>query len=240
MDGDRFTHNPEVAGSNPAPATSFRRSGPFPSEERAFCAPSAVVRNVVATWLRAAWQRDGETGRDGMRQPGRGGRCRPRSLGAWPGGPTGTHWSVPVSLLACRVMLATEGAANDEDNTRGLGQSPSDGLVRAGANRQPSLSGGFVGPSRSITGRDRGYAAHGLASGGAEFSAGDPDDLGTPVAGGRSGSWIRKGALRSSISPIPPTGAAASSTNAPGLPHEVTLFRAFIWGGERGAGWPGA
>ena len=25
-----------------------------------------------------------ETGRDGMRQRGRGGRCRPRSLGAWP------------------------------------------------------------------------------------------------------------------------------------------------------------
>jgi uncharacterized membrane protein YraQ (UPF0718 family) len=28
-DGDRLAHNPEVAGSNPAPATSFRRSRPF-------------------------------------------------------------------------------------------------------------------------------------------------------------------------------------------------------------------
>ena len=59
VDGDRLTHNPEVAGSNPAPATSFRRSGPFPSRERAFCVPGAVVINVVATALRAAWRRDG-------------------------------------------------------------------------------------------------------------------------------------------------------------------------------------
>ena len=29
VDGDRFTHNPEVAASNPAPATNFRRSRPF-------------------------------------------------------------------------------------------------------------------------------------------------------------------------------------------------------------------
>jgi hypothetical protein len=32
----RSAHNPEVAGSNPAPATNFRRSRPFPSRERAF------------------------------------------------------------------------------------------------------------------------------------------------------------------------------------------------------------
>jgi len=31
-----------------------------------------------------------------MRQPGRGGRCRPRSLGAWPGGSAGAHRSLPV------------------------------------------------------------------------------------------------------------------------------------------------
>ena len=58
----RMAHNPEVAGSNPAPATSFRRSGPFPSRERAFCVPSAVARRVAGAGLRAAWQRDGGDG----------------------------------------------------------------------------------------------------------------------------------------------------------------------------------
>jgi hypothetical protein len=43
-----------------------------------------------------------------MRQPGRGGRCRPRSLGAWPGGSAGTHRSVPVraGLAGTRVAAA--------------------------------------------------------------------------------------------------------------------------------------
>ena len=54
VDAGRLTHNPEVAGSNPAPATSFRRSRPFPNEERAFCVPGAVVKRVVGTALRAA------------------------------------------------------------------------------------------------------------------------------------------------------------------------------------------
>ena len=42
-DGDRLAHNPEVEGSNPAPATSFRRSRPFPSRERAFCVSDVVL-----------------------------------------------------------------------------------------------------------------------------------------------------------------------------------------------------
>jgi hypothetical protein len=62
VDGDRFTHNPEVAGSNPAPATSFRSSRPFPGGERAFCVPGAVARRVAAPGLRAAWRRDGGDG----------------------------------------------------------------------------------------------------------------------------------------------------------------------------------
>ena len=61
-DAGRLTHNPEVAGSNPAPATSFRRSRPFPSRERAFCVPSAVVKRVAEIGLCAAWQRDGGDG----------------------------------------------------------------------------------------------------------------------------------------------------------------------------------
>jgi hypothetical protein len=36
VDDGRLTHNPEVEGSNPSPATNFRRSRPFPSGERAF------------------------------------------------------------------------------------------------------------------------------------------------------------------------------------------------------------
>src|SRR6516165_10663611 len=61
-DAHRMAHNPEVAGSNPAPATSFRRPGPFPSRERASCVSAAVVKRVVASGLRAAWRRDGGDG----------------------------------------------------------------------------------------------------------------------------------------------------------------------------------
>src|SRR5215472_1599799 len=43
-----------------------------------------------------------------MRQPGRGGRCRLRSLGASPRGPTGTYQSLPVrtGLAGARVAAA--------------------------------------------------------------------------------------------------------------------------------------
>jgi hypothetical protein len=58
VDAGRLTHNPEVAGSNPAPATSFRRSRPFPIRERAFCVPGAVAKRVAATVLHAALQGD--------------------------------------------------------------------------------------------------------------------------------------------------------------------------------------
>jgi hypothetical protein len=47
VDGDRFTHNPEVAGSNPAPATSFRRSRPFPIKDRAFGVTGHVTKYVT-------------------------------------------------------------------------------------------------------------------------------------------------------------------------------------------------
>src|SRR5713226_1783219 len=38
--------------------TNFRRSRPFPSRERAFAFPGAVVKRVAATGLRAARPRD--------------------------------------------------------------------------------------------------------------------------------------------------------------------------------------
>ena len=82
VDAGRLTHNPEVAGSNPAPATSFRSSGPFPSKERAFCVPGSVVRNVAATGLRAAWQRDG-------------GDLVTRDETAW------TWWTLPPAIAGC-------------------------------------------------------------------------------------------------------------------------------------------
>ncbi len=74
-----MAHNPEVAGSNPAPATSFRRSRPFPIRERAFCASGTVVKDVVGAGLRAAWQRDGG---DGVT----------RDETAW------TYWTLPPAI----------------------------------------------------------------------------------------------------------------------------------------------
>ena len=58
----RWAHNPEVGGSNPAPATSFRRSRPFPGRERAFCVSDAVAKRVAATRFCAAWRRDRRDG----------------------------------------------------------------------------------------------------------------------------------------------------------------------------------
>src|SRR5256885_16726239 len=77
-----MAHNPEVAGSNPAPATSFRRSRPFPSWKRAFGVSGAVAERVAATDLRAARQRDGGdgTGRDKT---------------AW------TWWTLPPAIAGC-------------------------------------------------------------------------------------------------------------------------------------------
>ena len=78
----RLAHNPEVAGSNPAPATSFRRPGPFPSGERAFCVSGTVAKRVAATGLRAARQRDGG---DGVT----------RDETAW------TWWTLPPAIAGC-------------------------------------------------------------------------------------------------------------------------------------------
>jgi hypothetical protein len=58
----RGAHNPEVAGSNPAPATNFRRSRPFPRRERAFAFLDAVAERVAATGFRPTWRRDGRDG----------------------------------------------------------------------------------------------------------------------------------------------------------------------------------
>jgi hypothetical protein len=81
-DGDRLAHNPEVEGSNPAPATSFRRSRPFSSRERAFCVSDVVLSRVAKTRLRAAWQRDGG---DGVT----------RDETAW------TWWTLPSAIAGC-------------------------------------------------------------------------------------------------------------------------------------------
>ena len=66
VDGDRLTHNPEVAGSNPAPATSFRRSRPFPSRERALrfgCCSKTC--GTTGAWCSAKVRQDG-TGCDNV------------------------------------------------------------------------------------------------------------------------------------------------------------------------------
>ena len=84
-DARRSAHNPEVAGSNPAPATSFRSSRPFPITERAFCASRNVVKGVVGAGLRAAWQRDG---RDGVT----------RDETAW------TWWTLLPAIAGCSAQ----------------------------------------------------------------------------------------------------------------------------------------
>jgi len=76
----------------PPPATSFRRSRPFPIRERVFCVLGTVVKGVVGAGLRsrspqvsarlrAAWRQDGGDGLARMRQHGRSGRCRPPVAG---------------------------------------------------------------------------------------------------------------------------------------------------------------
>ena len=52
-DARRSAHNPEVAGSNPAPATSFRRSRPFPGRERAFCVTGNVTKGGAVRYAAA-------------------------------------------------------------------------------------------------------------------------------------------------------------------------------------------
>jgi hypothetical protein len=88
VDAGRLTHNPEVAGSNPAPATNFRRSRLFSYQEEGLWRFRRVAKHVAATRFRAAWRRDGGDRGHEMRQRGRGGRCRLRSLGV---GPRGTR-----------------------------------------------------------------------------------------------------------------------------------------------------
>ena len=86
-DARRMAHNPEVAGSNPAPATSFRRSRPFPSRERAFCVSGTVAKRVAETRLPAAPQRDGG---DGVT----------RGQTAW------TRWTLPPATSGCLAQRA--------------------------------------------------------------------------------------------------------------------------------------
>jgi hypothetical protein len=82
MDAGRLTHNPEVAGSNPAPATSFRRSRPFSYQEEGLWHFRRVAKHVAATRFRAPQQRDGG---DGVL----------RDETAW------TWWTLPPAISGC-------------------------------------------------------------------------------------------------------------------------------------------
>jgi hypothetical protein len=86
-----MAHNPEVAGSNPAPATIFRRSRPFPIRERAFAFSVAVAKHVAATGVRAVWRRDGGDG-------------AARDETAW------TWQTLPPAVAGCRAQRS-EGAS---------------------------------------------------------------------------------------------------------------------------------
>jgi riboflavin biosynthesis pyrimidine reductase len=67
VDDGRLTHNPEVAGSNPAPATSFRSSRPSSSRERAFCVTGNVTKRGSGAVRRGL---AGETDWHAVRQRG--------------------------------------------------------------------------------------------------------------------------------------------------------------------------
>ena len=57
VDGGRFTHNPEVAGSNPAPATKFAGQRPLPIMEGAFCMcrVHGIVHEASEEGRRGGW-----------------------------------------------------------------------------------------------------------------------------------------------------------------------------------------
>ena len=82
VDGGRLTHNPEVAGSNPAPATNFRRSRPFSYQEESLWRFGRVAKHVAAARSRAPRQRDGG---DGV--------ARDRTAWTW--------WTLPPAVAGC-------------------------------------------------------------------------------------------------------------------------------------------
>ena len=97
VDAGRLTHNPEVGGSNPPPATNFRRSRRFPSRERAFGVAEHVTRaRGLGGAPRPRQVRRAGTPPDSMK---RGGRSRVRSLGASPRSSTGIYPSLMPSIL---------------------------------------------------------------------------------------------------------------------------------------------
>ena len=69
VDAGRLTHNPEVAGSNPAPATNFRRSRPFPIGERAFCVTGNVTKGACRCGMPWPDRRDGLARSETARNP---------------------------------------------------------------------------------------------------------------------------------------------------------------------------
>jgi len=79
VDGGRFTHNPEVAGSNPAPATNFRRSRPFSYQGEGLLRAGHCSKTCSTTGPGAARRRDGVT----------------RDETAW------TWWTLPPATSGC-------------------------------------------------------------------------------------------------------------------------------------------
>ena len=103
-----MAHNPEVAGSNPAPATNFRRSRPFPGREGAFCVSGTVVKTLSRNRAVRRLARDGGDGviRDETA------RTRwtflPAIAGCFAQRSTGTYQSLPdrAGLAGTRVAAA--------------------------------------------------------------------------------------------------------------------------------------
>ena len=115
-----------------------------------------------------------------MRQPGRGGRCRPRSLGAWPRGRPGLFLDEPLGQVTVparhrdkRVSWTAWPCANQLADVRGGQQQPD--------STAPAAAGPVTSPWR----RSRRVAADGLESGTTPLAGGGLAV--SPVAPGRSG-----------------------------------------------------
>jgi hypothetical protein len=119
----------------PPPLLISAGQGHFPIRGRAFCVPGTVVRNVVGTGLRAAWQRDGG---DGVI----------RDETAW------TWWTLPPAIAGCpaqryrKCIPVPAYSCSTSRNVRspGLGQGPQWLLPASGCQERE-----FRAPAEAMT-----------------------------------------------------------------------------------------
>jgi hypothetical protein len=109
----RMAHNPEVVGSNPAPTTSFRRSRPFPFEERAFCVTGNVTKGGAGAVCRGL---SGETGWHAARQRGTRQTTSPAISGRLAQGRSRASGGPGLSLGARPLRAGSGSGPNPREN----------------------------------------------------------------------------------------------------------------------------